>query len=180
MSGPSRFEGKAAELREAFDRSFAAPPSQGAEETEDLLLIRGAGASYAVRLRDIAGLVGKRPIVPLPAGAPGLLGLAGIRGDIVPVFGLCSILGHGDDAEPPPWMLICGAVDTLALGFGELEGYLRVPRSALRADEGARGARRPGSEVLTTGEGARPVISVPLVVSAIRDRAGRVPPAMEQ
>ena len=72
-------ESKAAELRQAFDLSFALPPPQELVEVEDLLTIRVAGDPYAIRLRDIAGMVAGRKVVPVPAVTPDLLGLAGSR-----------------------------------------------------------------------------------------------------
>jgi chemotaxis signal transduction protein len=88
-------ESKAAELRQAFDLSFALPPPPASQEVEDLLTIRVAGDPYAIRLGDIAGMVAGRKVVPVPAVTLDLLGLAGIRGGVVPVFGLASILGYG-------------------------------------------------------------------------------------
>jgi purine-binding chemotaxis protein CheW len=94
MNETPMIENKAAELRQAFDLSFALPPPQASQEVEDLLTIRVAGDPYAIRLCDIAGMVTGRKVVPLPAATLDLLGLAGIRGGIVPVFGLSSILRY--------------------------------------------------------------------------------------
>ena len=73
---------KAAQLRAAFDCTFALPPSLASPEFEDLLTIRVVGDPYAIRLGDIAEVVTDRSIVPVPAVTPDLLGLAGIRGGI--------------------------------------------------------------------------------------------------
>ena len=88
---------KADQLRQAFDRSFAMPPSMSSPEDEDLLMIRVAGDPYAIHLLDIAEIVTDRRVVSIPAVTPHLLGLAGIHGSIVPVFGLASILGDHQD-----------------------------------------------------------------------------------
>lgn len=179
MNAPAS-EGRAAELRQAFDRSFALPPAQASREVEDLLIVRVKGDPYAIRLREIVGVVAKRTIVSVPASAPGLCGLVGLRGDIVPVFGLSSILGYGDDADSPPWMVLCGAEDPIALGFSELEGYVRLPKSSLHADENLRAACQYVNEIAATDAGARPVIGLPLVVASIRNRLGRPRPKKEQ
>ena len=54
---------KAAQLRQAFDRTFALPPSGVSPEAEDLLTIRVAGDPYAIRLLDIAEIVTERRVV---------------------------------------------------------------------------------------------------------------------
>jgi len=167
---PPIIDSKAAELREAFDLSFALPPLRVSQEVEDLLLIRLAGDPYAIRLRDITGVVAERKVVPVPSATPDLLGLAGIRGGVVPVFGLASILGYGQLPESPGWMVICGVEEPIALAFSDFEGYLRLPKSSLYADDNLRATRQYLQEVASTDAGVRAVISLPLVVATIRNR----------
>jgi chemotaxis signal transduction protein len=170
MKAPADAFERAAELRERFDRAFASPPPQPPAETEELLLVRVGGDPYAIRLREIAGLIARRTIVPIPSAAPGMLGLAGIRGEIVPVFGLSSILGYPPEAEPPGWLLACGSKEPIAFGVTEFEGNLRLASSCVR-DE-ARVARGYSSQIADSGTVARPIIDLPLVVAAIRERFG--------
>lgn len=173
-------DSKLAELRRAFDRSFALPPPQAAQEVEDLLAIRVAGDPYAVRLREISGMMAGRKVVSVPAGAPGLLGLAGIRGGVVPVFGLASILGYGQASGEPRWMILCGVEDPIALAFPDFEGFLRLPKSSLHSDETLQATRHHVNEVAKTDAGNRAVIGVSLVVAAIRNRRGSDQPAKEK
>jgi purine-binding chemotaxis protein CheW len=180
MNETPGFELKVAELRRAFDLSFALPPPQASPAVEDLLTIRVSGDPYAIRLCEIAEIVAKRKIVPLPAGAPDFLGLAGIGGGIVPVFGLASILGYAEPTDPPPWLVLCGAEEPIALAFSDFEGYLRLPKSALHADENLGAARHYVEEVASTDAGVRPVISIRLAVETIRNRTGPHRPAKEQ
>ncbi len=173
---------KAAQLRQAFDRTFALPPSQASPEVEDLLTIRVAGDPYAIRLLDIAGIVTGRRVVSVPAVTPDLLGLAGIRGGIVPVFGLSSILGYGPDPGSPRWMILCGSEEPIALAFSDFEGYLRLPMSALHADESFRATRehvKYVNQVATTPDGVRAVISIPLIMATIRNRISQHRPTKE-
>jgi len=173
-------QSKAAELRQAFDLSFALPPPQASREVEDLLAIRVAGDPYAIRLRDIAGIVAGRRVVPVPAVTLDLLGLAGIRGDVVSVFGLASILGYGQAPGSPRWMILCGVEEPIALAFSDFEGYVRLPKSSLHADENLRTTRQYVNQVASTEAGARAVISIPLVVATIRNRTGHNRLAKEQ
>lgn len=173
-------ERRAIELRTAFDRSFALPPPQETQEVDDLLAVRVGCDRYAIRLRDIGGIVARRTIVAVPAAAPGLMGVAGIRGDIVPVFSLSSFLGYGDDHEAPNWTVLCGGEHPIGLGFAELEGYLRLPRSAVHADETSQVKRNYVTGIVAIETGARPVIAVPAIITAIRNRRGPRRPGSEQ
>jgi len=179
-------ESKAAELRRAFDLSFALLPPQVSQEIEDLLTIRVTGDPYAIRLRDIAGLIAGRRMVPIPAVTLDLLNLAGIRGGVVPVFSLSSILGYAEQASGSPrWMILCGAEEPIALAVSDFEGHLRVPKSSLHIEENPR-ATRVGrgsqyvNQVASTDAGVRAVISIPLVVATIRNRSGHRRPSKEQ
>jgi chemotaxis signal transduction protein len=163
----------AAQLRQAFDRTFASPPTSASPEVEDLLTIRVAGDPYAIRLLDIAEIVTERKVVSVPSVTPDLLGLAGVRGGIVPVFGLSSILGYGPDPESPRWMIICCSEEPIALAFSQFEGYLRLPTSALHADENFRATRehvKYVNQVASTPDGARAVINIALIMATIRNR----------
>ena len=171
---------KAAELRHAFDLSFALPPPQASQEVEDLLTIRVAGDPYAIRLRDIAGMVAGRRVVPVPAVTLDLLGLAGIRGGVVSVFGLASILGYGQGPGSPRWMVLCGAEEPIALAFSDFEGHLRLPKSSLHADENLRATRQYVNQIASTEAGVRALVSIPLVVATIRNRIGHSRLAKEQ
>ena len=180
MNEISVVESKAAELRQAFDLSFALPPPQASQEFEDLLAIRVAGDPYAIRLSDIVGIVAGRRVIPVPTVTLDLLGLAGLRGDVVSVFGLASILGYGQAPGSPRWMILCGAEEPIALAFSDFEGYLRLPKSSLHADENLRTTRQYVNQVASTEAGARAVINIPLVVATIRNRTGHNRPAKEQ
>ena len=172
MSERPALGSKVAELRNSFDLSFALPPPPASQEVEELLTLRVAGDPYAIRLRDIAGMVAGRKVVSLPAAASDLLGLVGIRGGVVPVFGLASILGYGQAPESARWMLLCGGEEPIALAFSDFEGYLRLPKASLHADENLGSTRRYVNQVANTNAGVRAVISIPLVVAKIRNRPG--------
>lgn len=180
MKATTVLDRTAANLRLEFDRSFTLPPASAAEEVEDLLAIRVAGDPYVIRLREISGMMAGRTVVPVPAATPDLLGLTGIRGGVVPVFGLASILGYAQGSGEPRWMILCGAEDPLALAFSDFEGFLRLPKSSVHADESLRVTRHHVSEVASTEAGVRPVIGVSLVVAALRNRSGPRRPAKEQ
>jgi purine-binding chemotaxis protein CheW len=83
---------RAAAMRLAFDRSFAEPLRPATEAVENLLAIRIGTQAYALRLAEVAGLFADRKVTPVPGGDAALVGIAGFRGAIVPVYGLHTLL----------------------------------------------------------------------------------------
>lgn len=156
---------RAQALRQAFDEAFARPPPMGAEDVEDLLGIRVGGDTYAVRLGEIAGLFVDRKIVPLPSPMPGLLGVAGIRGGVVPVYGLYALLGYPTPATPPRWFVLAG--ERVGLGFGELDGYLRISRSDI-AKVPSESEERHIRETVRVDAIQRAILSIPSFVETIK------------
>jgi len=119
-------------------------------------------------------------IVPVPGAAPELLGLAGIRGGVVPVFSLASILGEPSSSDQDRWMLLCGTPEPIAIAFSQFDGHLRLPASSLHPDASAESTRRFVSQVASGAGDVRSIISIPIVLAAIRSRAARNPPSREQ
>lgn len=173
-------EATADALRLAFDEAFANAPPAPPPQLESLLGIGVAGILYAVPLQEIAGIQAARRIVPVPSVTTALLGLAGIHGVAVPVFELAVLLGHGHQAQPPRWMILCGGQDGMALAFTHFHGCLRIPREHTAADD-RHTADQPHVERVVRAVGAvRSVVSIPLIVATIRNRVCRLPPAREQ
>jgi purine-binding chemotaxis protein CheW len=158
----------AAGLRQAFDKSFAVPSSRESQEAEDLLLIRLGGDPFAIRLRDIGGLIAKSALVLVPASGKHLLGLAGIRGSIVPVFGLSSLFGYPSTADAARWIVLCASDEPIALGFSDFEGHRRLPSSSIMSDESGRTSREYSPETARMDTGHRPVVDIAAVVASIR------------
>jgi chemotaxis signal transduction protein len=127
----------AAELARQFDRSFADPARAVDEEVEELLAIRVGGDAYAVRLRDVTGLVADRKIVPLPTPEPALLGIVGLRNGIAPVYSLAGLLGYSPTAETARWLLLVGPGPQFGLAFPEFEGHRRVARADISSNREA-------------------------------------------
>jgi chemotaxis signal transduction protein len=164
---------KAAELRSVFDRARAAPFRSGAEEqTEDLLAIRVSRDAYAIRVSEISGLVTDRRIVAFPSPIPELLGIAGIRGVLVPVYSLAMLLGYHAETERTRWLALCETDDPIALVFSDFEGYVQVPLTQLYAAEQKDVARTQVEQVVRTTDMVRAVVSIPLIRKTIQLRCG--------
>jgi chemotaxis signal transduction protein len=157
----------AATLRESFDRAFADAPRPPAQ-TLDFLAVGIAGARFVIRLGDTAGLYADRVIVPLPTSVSELLGIASFRNVLAPVFDLRTILGYAVSVAPR-WLVLARAPQPIGLAFDSFDGQLRVSPSDVA--ESARGAGTHLAGVLTTQDGARPVIDFASVLEAITRRA---------
>jgi chemotaxis signal transduction protein len=166
--------GKAAELRDAFDRARAIPfASQAGERMESLLAIRVCGDPYAVRISEISGLANDRKIVALPSAMPELIGLAGIRGALIPVYSLASLLGYSAEVVPGRWLALSGTGEPVGLVFSQFEGYAMVPYSQVYAAERKDETRTHVTHVVHTADVVRAVISIPLIHEVIQRRCGK-------
>jgi purine-binding chemotaxis protein CheW len=167
------------ELREQFDRSFARPLRSGDAATQNLLIIDSAGTRLAVRLSEVAGLHAFPKLTPLPSTRPALLGLVGVRGRLLCVYRLATLLELEHPARLPRWLLVCKADDQLALAIDSIDAYVHVPQSGLSpASSPATVLERFCPEILTLGA-ARPVLSLAALTSAIRKEAAPRPPTKE-
>ncbi|WP_238013182.1 chemotaxis protein CheW [Dactylosporangium sp. AC04546] len=161
-----------ADLREAFDRSFAEPPRQEVAGHDDLLAIRAGGQRYALRLSQAAGLFPDRPVTRLPGPLPALLGVAGFRGSIVPVYDLAAVFGGPPPASGPAagarWLVLAAGAPPVALAFEALDGHLRVPRDRVVEEATGHGPRGCLRGIVPLDDGARPIVDVPAVRAAIQ------------
>ncbi len=162
-------------LRREFDDSFALPPREVAADGVDLLAIRVGERPLALRVSEIAALATGRRLTPVPSPTSELLGLIGMRGVLVAVLDLASLLGEGSrSSEAPRWVALAAGDEQLALGFHVLEGHVRVPPAALEAVEGGRLGLV--AHVAHTESGLRSIVSVPLVAARAKALAGRERP----
>jgi chemotaxis signal transduction protein len=169
----------AAAFRLAFDESFADVQTQDHQVQESLLLVRIGGDPYAIRLREITELVTTRAVVPLPSSDHNLLGLAGIRGNIVPVFGLGPLLGYIISPDASRWAVLYGTDEPIALAFSEFEGYLQLPATAIHRDSRIAESERDTPEIAHVETGPRPIIDIHRVVGLIRNRSNHERPPEE-
>ncbi|HEX3883811.1 MAG TPA: chemotaxis protein CheW [Stellaceae bacterium] len=177
MSGGSEVTDRAAELRDAFDRAFAEPRPPAPPPSEDLLAIRVASEPYALRLTEVAGLFADRKVTPVPGRASALLGIAGFRGAIVPVYDLQVLLGC-PPLETARWLVIAAGTP-VAFAFAVQEGHLRLPRSAIVSYRTGENQRRHVREFAHTTEFARPIVHLPSVLEAIRRQVPAAPETQE-
>src|SRR5207237_842497 len=150
---------RGAELRRAFDRSFAEAPRSDVTSLEDLLEITVGVTPYALRITEVAGLFVDRKITPLPTTVPELLGITGFRGSILPVYDLAGMLAYPvATATKPRWLAIAAALP-VGLAFEGFDSHQRIPRDA-SAPQVRRGSQvRHVCAGLCCGGGRRPRLS---------------------
>jgi purine-binding chemotaxis protein CheW len=158
--------GRAVELRLAFDRGFAQPVERDAAANTDLLAIRVGAETCAVRLREIAGLFVDKKITPIPGSAPALLGVAGFRGAIMPVFNLQSLLARSS-AATPRWLVIAASTP-VALAFDAFEGQMRLSPDAILPRPPGAPVQSYAREFVRMPAQLCPVIDLPLILDAIK------------
>lgn len=159
-----RLAERAAELRTDFDRAFAAPSRADVARKLDLLAIGVGAESCAVRLSEITGLFADRKITFVPGSNPALLGIAGFRGVVLPVYNLRTLLGHSA-AQTPRWLLIAAAAP-VALAFDAFEGHLRAAADAILSQQSDAKMRDYAREFLRTTDTVRSVLHLPSVIEA--------------
>jgi chemotaxis signal transduction protein len=179
MTAPLDLEERLLGFRHAFDHAFAVAPVTTRGTFEDLLAIRVAGDPYALRVRDITGLVVSRKIVPLPSRRSELLGIAGIRGSLVAVYSLAALLGYAVDSKSTAWLALAGAPPPVGLAFEEFEGFLRVRSGDVYAAPSAEGTRPHAFEVVRVENQSRRVVDIPATLEALTVRTGVAGPSRE-
>lgn len=163
---PAKLARQAAALKKAFDSGFAEPLRPAQTEAVELLAVRLAGEAWAIPLSAVAGLHSGKKITPLPGAAGGLLGLAGFRGALVPVYDLAARIGLAS-AQAPRWLVL--AKDRrIALAFAELDGHLRAAPEDLLPANGSGDAFTGG--FVRVGGDKRPLLHLAAVLDTIPKR----------
>jgi chemotaxis signal transduction protein len=160
-----RHSATATALRQAFDASFAEVRTGSTAASEDFLAVRLATDTYALRLSEIAGIFTDKRITRLPSRVPALVGMAGFRGAIFPVYDLALLVGYANGSARR-WLAVA-AGEPLALVFDGFEGHLRLDREAIaRADPGT--SRPYVREMAHAPDRHVPIVHIPSVLEAIQ------------
>ncbi|HEY3973653.1 MAG TPA: chemotaxis protein CheW [Candidatus Sulfotelmatobacter sp.] len=166
-----------ADLRSAFDRTFQLPYQAKSKDVEAMIAFRIAGTALAVRIQHITGIMKRTVILPVPSIVPELLGVAVVRGGLVPVFNLATLLELPASGEPQ-WFMHMNRETPVALAFDRLEGRIEVQRSHLYADETSL-RRKHIHQLAEVGSVVRAVIDASALMESIRQCAGPHVPAKE-
>jgi chemotaxis signal transduction protein len=172
---PIDAEGVVARLRREFDETFARPPATQ-PGFEAFLGLRLRDDPYAVRLRQIEGLLSDRRIVPLPTAVAAFAGLTAHRGALVPVYDLGMLLGY-PAAASLRWIVTVRASEALlGLAFERFDGHYRLIAAGASPDD------RPAGGLLSAVPGlpdGRPLIDIPALLQPILQRESNTKGAMQ-
>jgi chemotaxis signal transduction protein len=170
----ARLADRAGELRHAFDTNFAAPAEIATPPTEDLLAIRTGSEAAAIRLSEIVGLFADKKITRVPGHVAALLGVAGFRGAIVPVYDIHILLGH-PMTKTPRWLVIASGAP-VAFAFEVFDGHLRTSRDAIMGQDASVQPRKYVNGVVRIQDVVRSIVDLPAVLEAIgKPRPGSAP-----
>ena len=165
---PRALSATARELRLTFDATFALPPPPPAAPTVALLLVRAGGELLAVPRADLTGFVRGENLAPAPGRSPAFLGLAGVRGELFPVWSLAGLLGRAPASAPiAGWFLLTAAPGGAPCAFAceAFEKMFFAPAAALAAP-----VPRDASTVVPCDGALVSVVNLPALHAAIFDQ----------
>lgn len=168
-------------MRREFDLSFVRAQKVDAA-AQRLLAVHVGGDPYAIRFDEIGGLFVDRHVVPLPTSLPELLGLAGFRGQVVPVYDLAMLLGYSREALSR-WLLLARFREPVALAFDSFDAHLAVGPEQIVTSvaDGLQGAPHDGraprahlSDAVRDENAVRPIIRLQSVMEEVQRRVGAI------
>lgn len=160
---------KVADLRRAFDGTFARPHAAAPQATERLLRLRVSTDPYAARLSEVASLSTVTTCLPLPSRSSDLLGMTVWRGALVPLFDLARLIGYAVSPRAPSWMIVVSSEKPIGLAFARFEGHADATRDQIRP-----AARPEGhgfvNETAPIDDARLPLIDLKLMVTTVHSR----------
>lgn len=118
-------------LRDAFDRSIAAPPEHRTPvEQVDLVVCSVGSGVVAIRVADLRGVHPADALVPLVGRSPGFLGLLGVAAEAVAVHDLARLMRGSGEAR---WVAVLRGPEGIGLGISSVDGIVRIPADQVRA-----------------------------------------------
>lgn len=165
---------RARDWRRSFDDGFAVRRKPSAAPGEDLLFALVNGRRYAMRVAELRGVHPARRIMPIPSVDRALLGIVGIRGQLIAAYDVGALLGFTDGHGDHGWLVTCGSSDVvIALAFERFVGSARVAASDLYVPDGSEGLPTHVARVARTPAGTACVIDIGSIIESVtgmRDR----------
>jgi chemotaxis signal transduction protein len=156
------------EMRRTFDSAFATPRAMRATDVEQAVIIEVGAHMLACRIGQVTRFEADRKVVPL-SGPTGLVGIAGIRGKLVPVYSLAVVLG-ASASGPTRWLALCGGHDMIGLAFERIDRFVHARGQDVCALPEA-GPAAHMRELLRVGSASYNILDVASVLAAIKARS---------
>ncbi len=173
MSAELPRDDRVSHLRREFDRTFSLPMAKQRGAPHNFLACRVGNEGLAISLAELTGLQRRGKVVPFRGAVPGLLGVAGIRSRLIPIYQLSALLGLPPSGRPEPWWAVCGDAEPVGLAFDGFEGYVQATAEDVKPRPDAHGPCAAFlREVLATAGAVRPILHLPSLIDSIRTRAG--------
>lgn len=175
MSGDEgeRLRFSAAALAREFDLGFSRAADLEPPVEENLLILQLQSRPFAVRATGLRAIAPTPRIACVPSSSPALLGIAGIRGELVPVFDLAHLLGISPEERGLRWCLLVGESERAALAFRHFDGFVRCPASAVSRAEARDGLAPFLEEVVRLERGVLSIIDVARIFSGLQSPAAQ-------
>ena len=154
---------RAQEMRQEFDRSFTLPHISTRTLAEQLLAISIGALPFAIRLSEISGLHADKNITRVPGTDKAMIGIAGFRGAIAPIYDLASLMGE-ERNKAPRWLIVAARAP-IGFAFDGFDGQLRVPPDAIKHQTSGHAFVR---ELVQTENMLRPIIGLQPLVESIK------------
>src|SRR5262249_57160274 len=106
----------------------------------ELLLFRVGAENFALPLANAEEAVESLAVHPLPGSPPGMLGVAQLRGVMLPVYAAEPLLGVAPAADANVTLIVRGRDGRAGIVIDDVEDVIVADLSTLRAVPGARGA----------------------------------------
>ena len=159
-------------MRREFDHGFSQPLKSHLATPLNFLSLRFDHDVFAIRAHDITGLHADHRIMPMPSPVSALLGVAGFRGVIAPVFDLAALLGYTRKAAPR-WLILINAVEPVALAFDQFEAHFSADPGCLIPAAGSTAVTGKASQLqhydaVRTDSAVLPIIDLPSLLTSLQ------------
>jgi purine-binding chemotaxis protein CheW len=114
--------------------------------TERFLTLRTDGQLYALEAAQVAEVIRRPAVARVPQAPRGLMGLANLRGSVVPVASLRGLLGAADAAVPEARAIVLDGTAPVALAVDSIGGLVSVEPGQIETRP-AELAARPGERL---------------------------------
>lgn len=111
----------------------------GAATMAELLLFRVGSEHFALALAQAEEAVESLAVHPLPGSPAGMLGVAQLRGAMLPVYAAEPLLGAAPAPDANVTLVVRGQAGRAGIVIDDVEDVMMADLSTLRAVPGARG-----------------------------------------